>query len=380
MTSVDERIGMNTAIIKPKRLNVGDTIGVFTPSSPGYIFNEGLFSNGLRNLERMGFKVKLGGVTQERRSQGYRSASAEDRAKELMDLIRDPDVHGLMSTIGGYNSSSLIPYLDFERIRAERKPFCGYSDVTSLHAAILKFSGLRTYYGPSVMCWLGDWPDGDTESIKSFLAATGGEATKRELVAPKLWSNHKRRWDNDDWKTIPREWKANEGWKVQSPGFVEAPILALNLNTLLSAAGTQYWPDFEGKILLIEDMDAPQSRSERSLRQLSLIGVFDQIKGLIVSKPEFYEHQDAPFSYEELIQEVVGRRPYPIVTNFDCGHTLPMITIPQLSLVRLKAPENGPVEFSFLETAFEEGLQRSPADCSGLWNGEYERQNFGTPR
>jgi muramoyltetrapeptide carboxypeptidase LdcA involved in peptidoglycan recycling len=108
----------------------------------------------------------------------------------------------------------------------------------------------------------------------------------------------------------------------------------------------------KGRILLIEDMDAPQSRNERAFRQLSMMGVFDQIKGLIISKPEVYDQQGAPFSYEELLMEVVGTRPYPIVANFDCGHTVPMITIPQLSRVRLRAKASS-VEFTFLESAFE---------------------------
>jgi muramoyltetrapeptide carboxypeptidase LdcA involved in peptidoglycan recycling len=48
---------MNKTILSPLPLKFGDTIGVFTPSGPGYIWNEGLFSNGIKNLEKLGFKV-----------------------------------------------------------------------------------------------------------------------------------------------------------------------------------------------------------------------------------------------------------------------------------------------------------------------------------
>lgn len=47
-------------LIKPLKLIKGDTIGIFTPSSPAYCLNEELFLNGIRNLEKLGFKVKLG--------------------------------------------------------------------------------------------------------------------------------------------------------------------------------------------------------------------------------------------------------------------------------------------------------------------------------
>lgn len=346
---------MDLDILKPKALRPGHTIGVFTPSSPGYQQCEGLLTNGVANLETCGFNVKLGKVTDKRLSQGYRSAPPKERADEFMSLILDPDVDGLMSTIGGYNSSSMIPFLDFAAIRASRKSICGYSDVTSLHVAILKFSGLRTFYGPGVMCWFGDWPDGVSESTKWFLDAVMHHwSGEREVFAPELWSDHKRSWDNGDWRTKPRAWQKNAGWKILRSGTSEAPILALNLNTVLSAAGTKYWPDVSNKILLIEDMDAPLNRSERSFRQLHLMGVFDQICGLIVSKPEFYDQQNAPFGYEDLIVEIVGDRDYPIVANFDCGHTLPMITIPQLSPVRLKAEREHVVQFTFLDGAIAE--------------------------
>ncbi|WP_291515957.1 S66 peptidase family protein [Bdellovibrio sp. ArHS] len=338
---------MAKPIRAPKPLKVGDTIGVFTPSSPGYSWNEGLFVNGIKNLERVGFKVKLGSLTHARKSQGYRSGTPEERAQEFMSLIEDPEVQGLVSTIGGNNSSSLIPFLDFEKIREHRKVICGFSDVTSLHLAIMKFSGLRTVYGPSVMCWFGEWPDGVPESTQWFLdAVTLPNKGFRKINPPQRWSNHKRDWSNGDWKNLPRHWQNNEGWKVLHPGVASGEILALNLNTLMSAAGTPYWPDFQDKILLIEDMDAPLSRTERHLQQLKFIGVFEKIKGLIIGKPEFYNQEGASFTYEDLFKEILGPRPYPVISNFDCSHTVPMISITQLSPVEISAFDITEVEFS----------------------------------
>ncbi len=180
-------------MIKPIALKPGDTIGVFTPSSPGYTHNSGLFENGLKNIEKMGFKVKLGSVTKSRKSEGYRSASPKERAAEMMELINDPEVRGLIATIGGMNSNSLIPFLDFNKIRETRKVICGFSDVTSLHLSIAMYSGLRTFYGPTVMCWFGDWPDGIPESTESFLQAVMHHTSgSRNFSVPKKWSNHKR--------------------------------------------------------------------------------------------------------------------------------------------------------------------------------------------
>lgn len=342
-------------LIKPIGLKANDVIGIFTASSPSYKDNEGLFLNGIKNLERAGFRVKEGSLTRKRATQGYRSGTPQERAAEYMEFIHDEEVRCLLATIGGSVSSSMIPYLDFDAIRASRKVICGFSDITSLHLAILKYAGLRTFYGPSLMCWHGDWPDGEADSLKWFLdAVLQGGAEQRVILAPPRWSNHRRRWDNGDWQNVPREWQTNPGWIVEQPGTVEASLVAFNLNTLLTSAGTGYWPELKGKILLIEDMDAPQLRNERSFRQLLFMGVFDQIAGLILGKPENFQSNDAPFSYEELLMEVVGERNYPIVSHFDCGHTLPMITIPQDIKVRLKAERGSPVELHFLEKAVDD--------------------------
>jgi muramoyltetrapeptide carboxypeptidase len=73
-------------------------------------------------------------------------------------------------------------------------------------------------------------------------------------------------------------------------------------------------------------MNADFELQERSFNQLKLMGVFDHIKGLIIGKPEFPNEKGALFSYEVLIMEIVGKRNYPIISHFDCGHTHPMHT------------------------------------------------------
>jgi muramoyltetrapeptide carboxypeptidase LdcA involved in peptidoglycan recycling len=340
---------MSGDLLFPQRLRKGDTIGIFTPSVPAYQHNLGLFENGIRNLQRMGFSIKLGTLTAAHAAQGYRSGSGQERAAEFMSLIEDPKVRGLISTIGGYNSSSMLPFLDYPRIASAQKVICGYSDVTSLHMAIHKKSRLQTFYGPAVMTWFGEWPDGVVESTDWFLDAVMEERNgPREIKPPTHWSCHRRSWDNGDWKNVEREWQSNDGWRVLTPGSVTAPILALNMNTMLCLAGTEFWPDVRGHILLLEEMDAPLAKEERCLMQLSLIGVFKDIAGLIVSKPEVHNPSDAPFTYDDLISEVVGHVTYPIVTNFDCGHTIPMVTIPQGAMVELNAPAAGRVSFRFV--------------------------------
>jgi len=318
----------------------GETVGICTPSTPANVLYREKYLHGISQIEALGFRTLEGSLTASCRTQGYRAGTPQERAAEFMELILNPEVRCIITTIGGNNSSSMIPYLDFDAVRANPKIVCGYSDITSLHLALLAYSGLSTFYGPAVMPSFGEWPEMLPETRDSFLDAVARHRHgSRPLTPPAQWSNYFRDARTDAWKTEPRRYEPNRGWRALNPGTVSAPIVVANLNTLCTAAGTSYFPDLDGVILLIEDAVAPIMIEERSLRHLDLLGVFDRIAGLIVGKPEFFRAENAPFGYDDLILEIVGRRDYPIVTEFDCSHTCPMLTIAQMTPVTLSATE-----------------------------------------
>ena len=101
-------------------------------------------------------------------------------------------------------------------------------------------------------------------------------------------------------------------------------------------------------------MAAPLDEEERDLRHLERLGVFDSIAGLIVSKPEVYEQLSAPFDYDDLVLEIVGsNKKYPIVTQFDCGHTNPTLTLAEHSKIQVTARSGFDVEVTVLEPMVE---------------------------
>ena len=87
------------------------------------------------------------------------------------------------------------------------------------------------------------------------------------------------------------------------------------------------------------------------------MGVFDKIAGLIISKSEVLNPQDAPFSYDDLIQEIVGKRDYPIISNFDCGHTVPMFTIAQMTQICIDAKSDYHVSVKVMEPMVDTSLR-----------------------
>jgi muramoyltetrapeptide carboxypeptidase LdcA involved in peptidoglycan recycling len=328
-------------LLRPPALRPGDTIGIFTPSLPAHVILREKYLHGIEVLRRLGFRVVEGELTKSGAAQGYRSGTPEARARELMALILDPEVKGLVATMGGLNSSSLIPHLDFEAIRAHPKVLCGYSDITSLHLAFLAHAGVRTFYGPAVVTSFGEWPDVLDETRDAFLAAVSGHRSgRRALTPPTRWSNHFRDARTGAWKEEPRRFEEHRGWRSLRAGAARAPIVIGNLETLLAAAGTSELPDLEGRILVVEQLAASLSVEERSFRQLERMGVLDVIAGLVVGKPEIFDGQGAPFDHDELILEIAGARGrYPIVTQFDCGHAHPQLTLAEMTEVSVIAGE-----------------------------------------
>ena len=251
-----------------------------------------------------------------------------------MELVENKDVDIIMPVIGGYNTASLLAYIDLEKIEKSQKIFCGYSDVTSIHLAILSKTKLPTIYGVAVVPTFGEYLNPLIYSEEDFKRCLKEESY--ELFPPKKWSNQLMDAFSDEWKKS-REYQENSGWTILNKGKRIGEVLVFNINTLVSLLGSDFIPDFSKKILILEEMDATITLEERNLNSLKLAGVFNSISGLIFSKPEKFDDKKSGKIYEDLIREIVGERNYPIIINFDCGHTIPSMCIPQKSLVLLDA-------------------------------------------
>ena len=130
---------MIAATLFGKPLPDGGTIGVVAAASP----HEGKSDvyRGVEWWESHGYRVKLGdGVFA---IDDYVAGDPEQRAADLNALFADPEVDVVQVLQGGYGSAQLIPYIDFDVIAANPKPFIGYSDITALHVAIRQRTGPR---------------------------------------------------------------------------------------------------------------------------------------------------------------------------------------------------------------------------------------------
>ncbi|MGT2888405.1 LD-carboxypeptidase [Streptococcus didelphis] len=131
--------------MKIQNLKIGDTIGIFSSSSPATEFGKKRYERAKKFWLDKGFNIKEGKLTG--KSGHYRSGTIEQRSQELNELIYDSNIKCIMATIGGVNSNSLLPYIDYDYLKQQPKIIIDYSDITAILFAIYAKTGLNIYYG-----------------------------------------------------------------------------------------------------------------------------------------------------------------------------------------------------------------------------------------
>lgn len=308
----------------PRKLRSGDAIAVFSPSSPATATAPTRYRRGRAYLEEKDLRFIEGERTGKR--DFYRSGSIAERAQELNALIRNPEVRCIMAAIGGMNSNSLLPYLDYEALMRDPKIIVGYSDVTALLLGVYARTGLTTYYGPAVVASFGELPPWVDWTWSAFAdVAMGMARPPHALPVPDQWTE-----EFIDWETQSRAKRgvANE-LRTLHGGRVRGRLIGGNLNTMQGILGTPYMPKIrEGDVLLIEDSLKDAADVERSFSLLKLSGVFERIGGLILGKHELFDDLGSGRRPWEILMEVMGNVDFPVLAQFDCCHTHPMLTLP----------------------------------------------------
>jgi muramoyltetrapeptide carboxypeptidase LdcA involved in peptidoglycan recycling len=134
-------------VIYPRKLVPGGLIRVLAPARSRAMVTEHDHSALIEErFARMGLLLSYGAHVDER--DNLDSSSVASRVADLHAAFADPEVAGILTVIGGFNSNELLPYLDWDLIAANPKILCGYSDITALQNAIFARTGLVTYSGP----------------------------------------------------------------------------------------------------------------------------------------------------------------------------------------------------------------------------------------
>lgn len=330
-------------LVIPERLNPGDTIGIISPSSG----LAGLFPHrteqGVRTLEKMGFRVIF--ASHARDCEGWASSTPEHRAQDIHDMFAANDVKLILSAIGGNHANQILKHLDFDLIKKNPKIFIGYSDITVLHYALASQANLRTYYGPCLISEFGEYPQILPYTKSWFQKVLMDQNPADKIEPPAEWTDEFLDWFAKKDIERPRAMQTHYGYEWWREGNASGPIWGGAIPSMNHLAGTKYWLDPAGTIFVIDIPEgAPgepmaQSDIDSYLADLDNLGVFKNISGLVIGRPYRYGEGEIKI-LKEMIERYAEGTTYPILYNAPIGHTAPIITIPLGAPVLLDATTN----------------------------------------
>ena len=199
----------------PRFLKPGDSIALIAPGSS---IPDDKIDKAKSNILSLGLNIIEGQFIREK--YGYTAGKDNQRIADLHWAFGDEKIDGIWCVRGGYGCTRLLPYLDYSLINKNPKFLIGYSDITALHLAIYKKTGLTTFHGPV----------GSSE----FTTYTT-EYLQKILFSPS--------------KGQSIQHKDPDKVTVLSKGFAKGRLIGGNLSLISAMCGTTYLPSAKGKIV-----------------------------------------------------------------------------------------------------------------------------------
>lgn len=253
-----------------------------------------------------------------------------------MQAFQDPEVVAIVCTIGGFTSHEILEYLNFDVTAAHPKIFCGFSDITTLHLALYAKAQFCSFYGPMAIVQFGEFPTPLSYTMDFFWKAVLSPSEPIGEVAPsEEWTDDKTaNWLTRADVSYQELMKDNPGYEWLRPGRATGRILGGCLPTLLQVRGTEYMPNLQDTILLIETPEGAQFDQGMALQDVNIAlgwlridGTFGKIKGLVVGRAFAYSEAQVE-ELQLLIRHHTRGTTFPILYGVDVGHTNPIATIP----------------------------------------------------
>ena len=289
--------------IKPVSLKKGDTIGIVAPGfalpKPEVVKEFG------KMLEEEGYKVKFGKYVFGKN--GYFSGTDEERSSDLNDMFGDKEVNAIVAARGGWGGARILSMLDYKTIKENPKIFIGYSDITSLLLGIYQKTGLITFHGP---VGTSDW---NRFTYKHF---------KKVIIREKAYKLRGNKKDEEDLDT---------GRYVITEGKASGIMVGGNLTVFCGMVGSEFLPDFEGKILFLEDVGEAVYRVDRYLTHLKLAGILDKVAGVVFAtcaSCDTEENREDNFSLQEILKFHLEPLGIPAFFGIMSGHLKEQYTLP----------------------------------------------------
>ena len=277
---------------KPRALRRGAVLGIAAPGGP---VNCEKLQAGVSLLRAAGFEVYQRDDLLAR--DGYLAGDDARRVSELMELVNDPNIDGIICARGGYGCDRILPMLDAGAFRRAAKPLVGYSDVTALLLWQHRCAGLMGFHGPM----LDHGADLDRAALDHLIQQLTGEGA------------------------LPSTLRGQALVGGQATGR----IIGGSLTLLAASIGSPWELDTRGAILLIEDVGERPYRIDRMLQQLRAAGKFEKLAAVGVGSFESCLDERCPQpDVDTVIENALRPLGIPIVCGLPFGHTKPNFAWP----------------------------------------------------
>jgi muramoyltetrapeptide carboxypeptidase len=313
----------NRTLTRPKALKPGALIGIVSPAS---IVKPDLVEQGIAALHSLGYRTQLMPHAFDRGPLNY-AGTLEARLADLHAAFADPSIDAILCTRGGWGTAELLPFLDAALIRANPKPFLGYSDLTTLHIWLRREANLISFQAPMVA---------------SDFAKRGG---------PDSWAPDLASWTAA--LTQPHPWTLGpaSGLRVLQPGTAEGLLSGGCISILAESLGTPYAPIPEGGILFLEDVGTKPYQWDRLLLHLRYAGHMESVTGIVFGDMRQCCPPEEDTLMEATLLHALRHFSGPIAIGLRSGHVAGgNITLPFGVRVQLDLKPANP-QMHFLEAA-----------------------------
>jgi muramoyltetrapeptide carboxypeptidase len=294
-------------VLKPPKLNDGDTIGIVAPSYPVLPFHE-LYRQGVENLRKFGFRVKEG-KTIRLQHFDYMAGTDVQRAEDINSMFADKEVKAIICAMGGQVAIRTLRYLDFNLIKANPKIFSGMSDITTFHVAFLAKTGLVGLHQTDVVFGFGADMNSKEAKYEMDLFFKVTKKTEPLGLLPTLTN-----------------------WEVWREGKAKGRLFGGNVPSLQALLATPYFPRLNEDIIFFwESMTQPLDLLDQRLVQFREAGLFNRTKGMLIGKirgEEANAVKDMTSEVKEVILDITSEFDFPIIASMDFGHYTPNLPLP----------------------------------------------------
>jgi len=218
---------------------------------------------------------------------GYFAGDDATRARAMSDALADPQIRAIVCAGGGYGAMRILSALDAAAFARAPKPIIGFSDITALHAWCAR-ADVASIHGPNV-------------GLIGGLDGSHAAALFRLL-------------DGEIGSSMP-------GRSIGLRAIAEGPLLGGNLEVVRSLLATPWAFDFDGAVLLIEEVGERPYRIDRSLTQLRLAGALDRVAAIVVGDlTRCDEPEGVGPTAHEVIVERLSTLGVPVLVDLPVGH------------------------------------------------------------